>query len=306
MRRAAVVGLGLLLVVTACTPRSFFLRKEDNDSKGPLLPAPSKEDIVKYLNENASRMHCLRCQDMDLSCSQGLQPAISLHAQMVCQQPRNFRLTAEFISKTEVELGSNQQEFWYWVRRNDPPYQFHCDYKDLERGTVRKMPFPFQPDWLLEVLGMSNFGPPDRYQMLDEPPYLKLVERTRSPQGIPVRKVIVLRRRPVQAPAPQVTAFLLLDDRTGKEICSAQIQEVQVDRTHGALVPRRVVVSWPEARAKLTMRLDTITTNVDFPPGSPAFVRRPMQGFRSYDLAAGRVDQPASLQRVGGSYGFPH
>jgi hypothetical protein len=303
MRRAAAVGLGVVLVVTACTPRSFFLRN-DNENKGPLGPAPSKEQVVAYLNENASRMRCLRCQDMELSCSQGLQPAISLRAQMVAQQPRNFRLTAEWLGKTEVELGSNQQEFWYWVRRNQPPYQFHCDYKDLEGGTVQRMPFPFQPDWLLEVLGMSNFGPPERYQMLDEPPYLKLVERVRSPQGAPIRKVIVLHRQPVKVPTPQVTAFLLLDDRTGKEICSAQIQEVQVERTHGALVPRRVVVNWPEQRVKLTMRLDTVTTNVDFPPGSPAFVRRPMQGFRSYDLAAGRVDQPASLQRVGGPFSF--
>jgi hypothetical protein len=300
MRYAAAVGLGVLLLVTACTPRWGFLRKDNPTDQGDMhTPAPTAEQLVAYLNDNSGRLRSLRCQDMELSVSEGLKPSIGLRAQMVCQQPRNFRLTAEFLSKTAVELGSNQEEFWYWGSKIDPPYQFHCAYKDLEQGRVQQMPFPFQPDWLMEALGMSNFGPADRYQLLDEPPVLKLAERVRSPQGKLVRKVIVMRRRPVQPPAPQVTDFLLLDDATGKELCSAHILETRMERTKGGLVATRMVVNWPAARAKLSLRLGTVTANVDFPPGSPAFVRRPMPGVRSFDLAAGRVDQPASLQRVG-------
>jgi hypothetical protein len=305
MRTAATVGTLVLVLLTACTPRWNFLRRDRPEAADMSGPAPAKEQVLAYLNENASRLRCLRCQDLELSCSQGLQPPVNLHGQMVCQQPRNFRLTAEFLGRTELDLGSNAEEFWYWVRRSEPAYQFHCSYKDIESGTVRYLPFPFRPDWLLEVLGMSDFGPPERYQMLDEPPYLKLIERARSPQGQVVRKVMVLRRRPVQVPTPQVAAYQLLDDASGREICSAQILETQIETTRGGIVPRRLVVSWPETRAKVAMRLETITAAVDFPPGAAVFVRRPLPGYPSYDLASGRIDsQPSSLQRAGGPFPY--
>jgi hypothetical protein len=301
---AAWLGLVLLLAGLACTPRWNFMRKDKQDFEDQHAPAPTAAQLVEYLNENSKRLQCLRCQDLEVNCGVGLQSLPTLHGQMVCQQPRNFSMTGKLFGKDEVVIGSNQEEFWYWVRRGDP-YQVHCSYRDLEQGKLRAMPFPFRPDWLLETLGMSTYGPPERYQLLDEPPYVKLVERARSPQGTMVRKVIVMRRRPVASPNPQVTEFLLLNDATGKEICSAKILQSQVlasqlNRDKGALVPRQIVLNWPEQKLKLTMRLDTSTAQVDFPPNFPAFVRRPLQGVPSFDLASGRVDgQGTSLLRAG-------
>jgi hypothetical protein len=299
--RAARLGLGVLLLALACTPRWNFMRKDKDkqDFEDLHTPPPTAAQVVDYLNENSKRLQCLRCQDLAVDCSMGLQPSVTLHGQMVCQQPRNFRMTARFLGKDELDLGSNQEEFWYWVRRGDP-YQVHCAYRDMDEGKIRAMPFPFRPDWLLEMLGMSAYGPAERYQLLDEPPYLKLVERARSPQGTMVRKVIVMRRRPVLPPNPQITDFLLLNDATGKEICSAKILESQMDRDKGGLIPKRVVLSWPEQKLKLTMHLTNTTAKVDFPPSFPAFVRRPLHGVPSIDLASGRVDsQGTALQRTG-------
>src|SRR5438552_2183642 len=78
-----------------------------------------------------------------------------------------------------------------------------------------------------------------------------------SPQGTAVRKVIVFKRKPVQAPHAQVTDYLLLDDATGKEICAAHISEVQIDEQNtGAIVPKRIELRWPEQRLKLALRMD--------------------------------------------------
>jgi hypothetical protein len=313
---AARAGVGFLLLVTACTPRwGLFRGSDQKDALGPPpKDVPTVAQLVSYLDENSHRLHCVRCEELDLSCKVGIKPMPALHGQMVCQQPRNFRLTAKIFGKDEVDLGSNQDEFWYWLRPGDP-YQFHCDYKALEAGRVKQMPFPFQPDWLMDALGMGSYGPPERYQLVEKQDTLELVEKTRSPQGFPVRKVIVVRRRPVLMPKtgnvcpPQVIAFLLVDDRTGKEICSAHVEQSQLvrcatDAAKGAMIPKRIVLNWPGApgsqHIQLAMTLDRVETRGDFPPGFPAFVRRPMQGVPSYDLAAGRPDgQPSSLLRAG-------
>src|SRR5207253_6163960 len=135
---------------------------------GPPSEVPSKEALVQYLNDNSQRVQTLRCDDLDLTCSQGIQ-TVGLRGKMMCQRPRNFRMSADHWGKTEVEIGSNNEEFWYWLRRGDP-YQVHCSYKDLGDGKVQRLPFPFQPEWVIETLGLANYGPASRYELYTRDP----------------------------------------------------------------------------------------------------------------------------------------
>jgi hypothetical protein len=298
MRSALGAGI-LLLALTGCT-RWGMLKPEQNTAPPP-GSTPSVVAIVKYLDDNAARIQTVRSTDLDITCSLGLQ-SFGLRGKMIAQKPRNFLMGADSLGKRMVDLGSNDQEFWFWISKNDPPYQFYCSYKDLAGGRVRQMPLPFQPDWVVDALGMGNYGPADRYKMETEADKLKLVEMARSPQGQPVRKVIVLNGRPVRAPTPQVVAFLLIDDASNKEICSAHITETLVDHDTGAIVPRRIEFRWTlpnNQKFKMAMRLGEL--NVNPPIAAAAFVRRPLQGVPSYDLATGRTDQPTAFQRLQGA-----
>ena len=109
--------------------------------------------------------------------------------------------------------------------------------------------------------------------------------------------MIVFNRRPVQPPEPQMTACLLIDEATGQEICSAHILETHLDRATGAIVPRRLELRWPENKLKLAMTLNGLSVNQSVPP--EAFVRRPLTGVPSYDLATGRLEgAPGTVQRL--------
>jgi hypothetical protein len=299
MKQLLAMLVGSLLLVAGCT-RWNMLKGPDNTKNEPVGKAPSVPDLVDYLNNNSSRMNSFRCTELDMSCIVGSQ-RYGVRGRMVAQKPRNFLMAADMIGAREVDLGSNDQEFWWWIKRNDPPYQYFCSYKDLASGQVGQIPFPFQPDWIVDALGMGNYGPAGRYTLEVEPDKLKLIEKTRSPQGRPVRKVIVMNRRRVRPPAPQVTAFLLLDDATGQEICSAHISEVQVDNGKtgkGGVLPRRIEFRWSMPNNQtlgLAMRLDDVTMNPNIDPVT--FARRPLQGVPSYDLATGRL---VSLQQAQG------
>src|SRR4051812_21039777 len=117
-----VVGVCItatLLASLGCTEgRWGLIRKETGGGGGPVNndKVPSVESLVSYLNENASRTESVRCSDLSLTVYQGVVP-VTLGGQMVCQRPKNFRLSAEMLGKTEVDLGSNQEEFWYWIKR---------------------------------------------------------------------------------------------------------------------------------------------------------------------------------------------
>jgi hypothetical protein len=285
--------------MAGCSSTRWGFVKNNDKSSLPSGPneVPTTAQVVKWMNDNAEIIQTLRVDELTLDCTQGLQ-TWSVRGEMRAEKPRNFRLGAKALGNPVVDLGSNQQEFWYWLSKADPPYQVYCSYRDLSE--VRRMPFPFQPEWVMESMGLGPYGPPEKYQLEHTSDTLKLVEKTTSPQGTPVRKVIVFKRKPVKAPNAQVTDYLLLDDATGKEICGAHITEVQQVQTGGksALVPRRIALHWPSEKLRLTMRLDETTINVPLPP--EVFTRRIMRDVKSFNLARMQVDDTPPPQAFSG------
>jgi hypothetical protein len=297
------LGLGGLLLAAGCTnTRLGFIGRNDNPPPPVSGQTPTVAALVKYLDDNAQHVRSLRCDDVDLGVSHGIVTLANLPTQLACQQPRSFRMSAKLAGNDEVDLGSNDQEFWFWIRKMDP-HQFFCPYQVLDEKRPVRLPFPFQPSWVMEALGMGSYGPPERYQLVvegnREPTRYKLIEHTQGPQGNKVRKVIVFNARDQsQRPgSPQITDFLLLDDATGKELCSARILEVYREGP-GVVVPKRLQLHWPEEKITLTLRLSRPVINAQLP--GPLFVRQPLAGQPSINLATGRPEgQPSGLQRVG-------
>jgi hypothetical protein len=264
---------------------------------------PTKEQLVGYLNDNAQRIQTIDCRrDMEMDVKQRLHALnFRLTGYLVCQKQRNFRLQAQYGGNTEVDMGSNQNEFWYWLKRADPPYLVHCSYDDLARGT--KMPFPFQPEWIMEALGMANHDA-SRMTLNVNQNTLELVENGVGAQGQAVRKVIVFNRAQVSPGRAQVSAYLLLD-AGGREICAARILDARYDPPSGAVVPQKIVLEWPaENNTELTLKLYGMTVNSNIAPNQALamFTRPQLSGVQSVDLARG-LDRPAgTVQRTGGVF----
>ncbi len=299
MRKVQAVFMLTLLVALAGCPEGsrMNLIRPSGDSPTPTAP-PAKEDLVAYLNNNAARIPGIKSDDITLTCYMGGPVGIPLGGKLCAQGPRKFRMTGEMMGRPEVDLGSNDQEFWYWIRQGDK-YQFFCPYQSIEDGKVN-MPFPFRPDWVLEAMGMGNYGSAEKYELVVDAEHLKLIEKTRSAQGVPVKKIIVLRRFKAKGDEAQVTNLLLEDEKTGKLICSAQIVRRQI-LPNGAELPRELKLEWPEQKLKLVLHLNRVDMTQNPPPN--AFVRAPISGFPSLNMATGRVE---ALQQAGGPKGMPH
>jgi hypothetical protein len=297
------LGLSGLVLLFGCnnTRVGVINRGPDPRATGPGQP-PSVAALVEYMESNSRLVQGLRCDNVTLTINAGIKSLLipDVDAMLACERPRKFRMTGQVLGHDEVDIGSNDQEFWFWIKRDNPPTQWYCSYQDLAEGRVRHMPFPFQPEWVAETLGMGNYGPPERYEqrVAEEGNSFKLIERVRGPQGKPLRKVIVFHKWKAEGNRPQITDYLLLDDATGKEICAAHITEVQGDPGRG-IVPRKVELRWPEAKLRLTMRLNGVKLNPQMPPA--LFVRQRLQGVPSVDLATLRPEgQMNALQRTGG------
>jgi hypothetical protein len=268
---------------------------------------PKPEQLVSFLNLNAQRIRSLESFSLDIDAKQDNQP-VGLMGTLACQKaavpgaPPNFRMQARALGNTEVDIGSNSEEFWYWIRRAPQPYVFHCSYADFRAGKAR-MPFPFQPEWIVEALGVAELNPNVQYQVREGRNNYELVERSLSPQGQPVQKVTVFSRAPAQNKMPQILAHVL-QDGNGKEICSAHVVDVQTDQVTGAVLPRMVKMRWPQEKMELTLRLNQLRVNspIDEARAADLFTRRRLSSMPGYDLARGPDSPPNQIRPAGGIY----
>ena len=260
---------------------------------------PSTEALVGYLNRNAERVgaNALQCKNLTIDCKADGRP-VGLGGSMMCQKPRNFRLMAKVVGQPAVDIGSNQDEFWYWISKNEPPYLFHCSYDALAKGA--NIPFPFQPDMVVTALGIASYDPSKTYQ-LNAPPkanYYELIESIASPQGQPMQKVVVFDRSERFPPQPQVIAHVLRDSK-GNIICKATVESVQQNRDTGAILPRKVTFSWPAQKLEMKMELHDLQVVTMTPERAGRAFTRQSLSYPSYDLAARVLDGPGGVERAG-------
>ncbi len=315
-----VAGWLVLALLSGCAAPGLNWFKPAT-AKGAPQPVPSREALVRYLNENSvgdnfgKKVQSLSCDDINIKVTQGSQTSPNLNASLVALTPRNFFMRGKFNSSTCFELGSNNQEFWWWIKdlKGGPTNQYYCSYRDLQEGRAGKINFPLQPEWIIEILGLCPYGPPEKYQIAHDAETVRLIEKT-TVQGRSVSKAIVFQRRPQRLPNPIVSDFLMIDDATGREICSAHIAEAVLDsKVTNAVLPRKIELNCPDMKVRMVMTLNDVAVNPGMQvltasgvaktnPGQPvpmaAFERRPIAGVPSVNLTGAT---PVGLQRVQGN-----
>ena len=89
-----------------------------------VLPAsPTLEQVMTVVNRNSQLVHSFTADQAEIA----VDGAPKLRANMAMTRPNNFRLQAgTLITGPELDLGSNDELFWFWVRRDDSNAVYYC------------------------------------------------------------------------------------------------------------------------------------------------------------------------------------
>jgi hypothetical protein len=123
-----------------------------------LPPNATREQIVAAVNQNSSRVQSLTVTNAAITIPNVIGLPI-LNGNIAAERPERFRLTAgTAVTGQEMDLGSNDELFWLWVRRNQPPGVYFCRHAQFAGSNIRQM-MPVEPSWLLAALGMVDLDP---------------------------------------------------------------------------------------------------------------------------------------------------
>jgi hypothetical protein len=210
---------------------------------------------LAHWNQNAKQINSVVCKAVDVTGSSEGQ-SYTLDAMLAFQEPNNFRLTGKFLGKHEADLGSNDQEVWFWMARAQPPAVYFCKREDLPRVSL---PMPFHPDDLIQVLGSVPLDP-SRFRFekgWDQ--FVTLISSETAPSGDPVVKRIVVDRQTGRAARFEVWD---LYSNQPRKLAEAEILRYHEDAS-GVFVPQKVKLRFPAAQTDLmlTMRSRQIEVN---------------------------------------------
>jgi hypothetical protein len=271
----------------------FPMYRDRVDTKAPTWN-PKVEDLVFYLNDNAKRVQAVQCNLVQADVSQGMS-GIGFDGNLIFEKPHNLRFKARLMGADGVDIGSNNDEFWFWISKAQTPYVNHCSYSDLAKSNGQ-IDFPFQPEFLIAALGVQEYDPNGKYEVKTNRDTVELIESTTSPSGQPIQKIVVFNRNEMKPPNPQVLSLTLRDTK-GKDILLVQYRDTQVVGSKSAILPLHLEVTMPQpdgkpAKLKLFFR-DMKAVQVPVEQGARIFSRADlMVNKQGFDIARGRPDTP--------------
>jgi hypothetical protein len=217
------------------------------------LPAsPTLDQVVRAVNANSTRIRSFWTNQATLS----VPGSPMLRANIAFERPLRFRLRGDTaFTGSELDLGSNDEAFWIWVRRNQPPALYYARHDRFASSPARRA-IPIEPAWLIEALGIAEFDPalphegpaPARNGQLE----IRTVRET--PEG-PATKVTI-----IDGQRALVMGQVLFDPR-GQLTARTTASQHRRDPASGLVMPRVVEISCPIAQFSMRIDLGNVTIN---------------------------------------------
>jgi hypothetical protein len=253
-----------------------------------LPPSPTLQQVVEAVNNNNGRIQSFTSNRASVS-GPGFP---SLRASVAFQRTLKFRLRAETgLTGAEFDLGSNDELFWFWLRRGDPPAVYFCRHDRLAACQARQL-LPIKPQWLIEALGVCELNPALPHQGPYQLPNdrLQICTALDSPDG-PLTKTTI-----IDAGQGWILEQHWFDSRR-QLLASAYSSRHRCDPLSGLYMPGEVRIICPAAQFDMTIDLGQPEINrvAEQPPG--LWTMPVLPGVPAVDISDPNFAPPASPPR---------
>lgn len=241
-----------------------------------LTQNPSLGDVMKVVNDNSAKIRSLYTTDATLTVT----GAPSLRANLAVERQKKLRLRAETaLTGPELDLGSNDDLFWFWVKRNPPPTIYYCRHTQYAQSAAKQV-LPIEPEWLFDALGLAWFDP----NLQHSPPMRNAQGRLEITTTMPGTNGNKSKKTVIDEARGWVVEQHLFDER-GTLIASAMTNRHTMDPASGAVVPQEIVVNSPAQQFQMKLDVKQWTVNQLAADPTQLFAMPSVPGWNTVDLA---------------------
>ncbi len=217
----------------------------------PIIATPSEEkppveivvevpQALKTLNETNSKLTGITCDKLQVKVWEG-SFSFSFTGYLRYEKKNKFRMTFGTIFGKEVDLGSNDQQFWFWSRRNKDPGLFYAKHEDYYKTRLKT---PFNPIWIMSSLGIDVIDT-QKSKIVDEVgKSVMVIYQTKNASGTPILVTTFINKNTSKIES------ILTTNLNGKALVSVEIKEYENE------LPKWIVYSWLEENMTMELKLE--------------------------------------------------
>lgn len=250
-----------------------------------LQSSPSIEEVVQVVNDNSRQIQSFSTNRATIS----VPGAPTLRANLAMQRPRHFRLRAETLMGPELDVGSNEELFWFWVRQSKEPGVYYCRHGEFGGSRAQHM-IPISPEQLAEAMGLMELDPSLPHQGPFTRPDGRLEIHTITETAAGVNKKVTV--------IDQNYGWVLAQhfyDAHNNPLLSVNAQEHRRDPLSGLVMPRKVLIECPRSQFRMTVDLGNVEINTLSQDRGQLWSMPTYRGSPAVDL--GRVAGPMEPQQ---------
>ena len=252
-RRLSSCVLSIVAAVLVGGQTGCVLDRASTSSPTPIVFAqpPTLPQIIEAVNANSTRVRQLHADNVRLTIPGQLG---SLQARIDFDRPNRFRLFGETrFTGGELDLGSNDESFWLWAKRIQPPTVFYGRHDQFFQSAAQQV-LPVPPNWIIEALGLVYLDPNGTHELYGSNGLFEIRTRMPSPRGELLRVLKIDQRR----------AWVVeqrLYGANNQELAGARAADFQYDALQNVSLPRRLQVRLPPAAFSFTLEVPQYVVN---------------------------------------------
>jgi hypothetical protein len=226
-------------------------------------------------------------------------PTVAVKGRMMAQvdgrlgmvRPRDFSLQLSAQGQTKANIGSNDEEFWFWVQSDDDRSIYWCKYDDLESSALA---VTYQPDWIVDSLGLRPITPEEadaiKVQTTDDPKLSALVFPPSTSRGQAYRRMMIVSNYTRRVKEHRICALDAKDTVLAQATISGykdfDIGKSESGAFQSCYLPEGLRLEWKREQLTLDVALKQVVVNqFDTSRAAAIFVEPVIPGYKRVNLA---------------------
>jgi hypothetical protein len=191
LRPASHLLAAAILIASAGCRTAGVNNLARQDSLPPRNVESASELLVEH-NRNAEKVTSLEASPSVTGKNRfRLFPGAS--GKLAMERPRSFRMMVSAVGTDVADIGSNDDEFWFWIKDSPEKAVYYANY---DESGASPLAAGLQPELIIEAMGLRVIPDEEAAKMQvapgKEPGTLVLTQRQKTPRGVEFFKEIVL------------------------------------------------------------------------------------------------------------------
>jgi len=209
---------------------------------------------IDKINNNNSKIISIFAEDITIQLKQNA--TIVVHGRLAMQKSNLFRLNVwHDIFGQEMDIGSNNDIFWFWSKRMNKSTLYYSKHEDLNKTLLKT---PLNPAWLIESMNLNTIDIKN-IEVAKFKNFWAIIQQRISALGENVTIVTLI--------DPKKTAVIgrYLYNQQGKLVASTEVQEFSIDQKTNILIPKKLYIIWYSEGITMEWQLNNPKINVIIP-----------------------------------------